>query len=363
LFFYGQIHEIKIQGEIFNIKPTFIMVSKKGSKFKLLLAFVLIISLFTSCNNIGKVTIGLLIPAGEGFRWPVDQMYVEKIADERGIEVITRSANNDENLQMKQANELLELGIDVLIVVAVNSNTAAGIVREAHDYGVPVIGYDRLIINSELDYLVTFEGDKIGNLMLNYALDKKPEGNYVMLWGDPGDVNAHLIKEAQEKTIQPFIESGKINLVYKTFVENWSMDNSYHIMKNILSFSTRPIDAVITSYDGLAMGALRAMDEAGYTGNVILTGQDAELPAVKAVSEGRMSLTIYKSIAKIAEASVELAYKLAKKEKITDIKATLNNGRKDVPVLYLDPVAVTKDNIREVLIADKFYTEEQIYGK
>jgi len=325
----------------------------------LLVALILVIS---SCKNIGHVKIGFLIPASVGYRWPIDQKYVEKAASEAGIEVITRSAENDENLQLKQAKELLEMGVDVLIVVAANANTAAAIVRDAHEYNVPVIGYDRLIKNSDLDYLVTFEGAMIGNLMVDYAISKKPEGNYVMLWGDAGDVNALLIKDAQEATLKPFIDNGKINIVYKTFVEDWSSANAYHIMQNVLAFSTKKIDAVITSYDGLAMGALKALEEVGYSGDVILTGQDAELESVKAVRDGRMSMTVYKSISTVASASVELAVKLARNEKVTNINSTINNGRKDVPVLYLKPVAVTKSNIRETVIADKYYTEQQVFG-
>jgi len=329
---------------------------------KQIVIIALLALMVSSCKNMGQVKIGLLIPASAGYRWPIDQKYVEKAASEKGIEVITRSAENDENLQLKQAKELLELGVDVLIVVAANSNTAAAIVRDAHEYNVPVIGYDRLIKNSDLDYLVTFEGAMIGNLMVDYAIKNKPEGNYVMLWGDAGDVNAILIKDAQEATLKPYIDNGKINIVYKTFVEDWSSANAYHIMQNILAFSTKKIDAVITSYDGLAMGALKAMDEVGYGGDVILTGQDAELESVKAVRDGRMSLTVYKSISTIAKASVELAAKLAKNEKVANINSTINNGRKDVPVLYLKPVAVTQSNIRETVIADKYYTEQQVFG-
>jgi D-xylose transport system substrate-binding protein len=329
---------------------------------KQIIIIALLVLIVSSCKNMGHVKVGFLIPASVGFRWPIDQKYVEKIAAEKGIEVITRSAENDENLQLKQAKELLESGIDVLIVVAANSNTAAAIVRDAHDYNVPVIGYDRLIKNSDLDYLVTFEGAMIGNLMVDYAISKKPEGNYVMLWGDANDVNALLIKDAQEATMKPYLESGKINIIYKTYVEDWSSNNAYHIMQNVLAFTTKKIDAVITSYDGLAMGALKAMNEAGYEGDVILTGQDAELPAVKALLTGKMSLTVYKSIGTTARAAVDLAIKLAKKEKVTNITSTINNGRKNVPVLYLKPVAVTKDNIRETVIADQFYTEKQVFG-
>ncbi len=331
-------------------------------KIQVAMILVLLIPSIFSCKNSGETKIGLLIPAGEGFRWPVDQAYVEKAAKEKGIEVVTRIANNDENLQLKQATELLELGVDVLIVVAANGNTAAAIVRDAHDYNVPVIGYDRLIKNSDLDYFVTFEGAQIGSLMIDYALQHKPEGNYVLLWGDPSDVNALFIKEAQEKILKPSIDNGKINIVYKTFVEDWSMENAYHISKNILNLSGKKIDAIITSYDGLAMGALKAMEELDYGGDVILTGQDAELASVKAVKDGKMSLTVYKSIKQIAGASVELAEKLAQNKKISNATGKINNGRKDVPTIFLKPVAVTKENIRQTVIADGFYTEQQVYG-
>ncbi len=331
-------------------------------KIQVAMILVLLIPSIFSCKNSGETKIGLLIPAGEGSRWPVDQAYVEKAAKEKGIEVVTRIANNDENLQLKQATELLELGVDVLIVVAANGNTAAAIVRDAHNYNVPVIGYDRLIKNSDLDYFVTFEGAQIGSLMIDYALQHKPEGNYVLLWGDPSDVNALFIKEAQEKILKPSIDNGKINIVYKTFVEDWSMENAYHISKNILNLSGKKIDAIITSYDGLAMGALKAMEELDYGGDVILTGQDAELASVKAVKDGKMSLTVYKSIKQIAGASVELAEKLAQNKKVSNATGKINNGRKDVPTIFLKPVAVTKENIRQTVIADGFYTEQQVYG-
>lgn len=327
-----------------------------------IILLIMLVPFFFSCNSSSKTKIGLLIPAGEGSRWPVDQSYVEKAAKEKGMEVVTRIANNDENLQLKQATELLELGVDVLIVVAANGNTAAAIVRNAHDYNVPVIGYDRLIKNSDLDYLVTFEGAQIGGLMIDYALQQKPEGNYILLWGDPSDVNALFIKDAQEKLLKPSIDNGKINIVYKTFVEDWSSENAYHITKNVLSLTSKKVDAIITSYDGLAMGARKAMEELNYEGDVILTGQDAEIDAIKAVKNEKMSLTVYKSIKQIAGASVDLAENLAKNKKITNATGKINNGRKDVPTILLKPVAVTKDNIRETVIADGFYTEQQVYG-
>lgn len=327
------------------------------------LIFIVFLFFLVSCSQKSDIKIGFLMPSGEGYRWPTDQAYIEKAAEKYGCEVISKDANNDENLQLKLASELLESGVDVLIVVPMNSNTAAGIVREAHDYNVPVIAYDRLIKNSDLDYFISFAGDDIANLMLDHAIQKVPKGNYVLLWGDQGDLNAFFIKDAQEERLKSYVENGDINIVYKGFVDNWNTENAYHLMDKILSYSDQDIDAVITSYDGLAMGAIKAIEEHSVKTVKVLTGQDAEITAIKSLLDNKMTLTVYKSIRKIANASVDLAVKLAKDERIDNSTSFVNNGRKDVPALMIKPVAVQKDNIRATVIADEFYTEEEVYGK
>ncbi|MCF8363411.1 MAG: substrate-binding domain-containing protein [Prolixibacteraceae bacterium] len=301
------------------------------------------------------------MPDGEGSRWPTDEQYLKEAATKNGVEVISRSADNDENLQISQASELLKAGVDVLIVVSVNANTAGAIVREAHDFNVPVIAYDRLIKNSDLDYVITFEGAKIAELMVDHAVNKVPKGNYVMLWGDPGDVNAISIKEAQDEMLKPYIDRGDIKIVYKGFIDDWSRDNAYYMMSHILTFTDQKIDVVLTSYDGLALGALKAIKEHPDQDLKVLTGQDAELEALKAVDNGEMSLTIYKSIKNIANSALDLAIKLANNETISNVSSTVNNGRKDVPAIFLEPQGVDVNSIRSTVISDGYYTEEQVF--
>lgn len=316
-----------------------------------------------SCKQGGDIKLGYLIPATEGSRWIIDKKYVELAAQNWDVELLVRSAENDENLQLKQANELLELGVDVLIVVPSNANTAAAIIRDAHAKSVPVIAYDRLIKNCDLDYIVTFDGKQIGELMTEHAVKRVPKGNYVILFGDAGDVNAITIKDAQEAYLQPYVDRGDINIVYKTFVENWDKANAYKAMKKVLDFTDQKIDAVVTGYDGLAMGALQAFDEDKTQKLQVLTGQDAELDAVQAVKDGRMTLTIYKSNREMAKAAVDLAIKIGKGEKLGEPQGTINNGRVDVPMLLLKPQTVEENTIRSTVIADGFYTEEQVYGE
>lgn len=326
------------------------------------IGLLLLLSMF-SCKQDADVKLGYLIPAMEGSRWIIDKKYVEEAAMKEGVEVLVRSADNNESLQLKQATELLDLGVDVLIVVPSNSNTAAAIVRDAHNKNVPVIAYDRLIKNCDLDYLVTFDGKRIGEMMVEHALQIVPKGNYVVLYGDASDVNAIWIKNAQEAMLQPYIDKGDINIVYKSFTENWSEINAYQTMKKVLSFTDSKIDAIITGYDGLAMGAIKALEEDNTQDVKVITGQDAELNAVKAVANGKMTMTLYKSNKTFAEAAVKLAVRMARKEKIEEAKETMNNGRVDVPMLLLEPQLVDKNTIRSTVISDGFFTEEDVYGK
>lgn len=329
---------------------------------KLLLLSGIVIMILSSCEKKNDVTVGFLIPATEGSRWVIDKKYVEDAALSRNVELIIRSAENDENLQLRQAEELLELGVDVLVTVPVNANTAAAIVRDAHEKSVPVVAYDRLIKNCDLDYLVSFKGENIGQLMIEHAIERVPKGNYVILWGDANDVNAIAIKKTQEAMLDAHVKNGSINIVYKSFVENWSVVNAYQTMKKVIDFSDEPIDAVITSYDGLALGALQAIEEAGVETVQVLTGQDAEIGAIKSIVEGKMTLSVYKSIKETANAAINLSISLAKGEKVENATSTIFNGRKDVPMILLKPVPVTSNTIRSTVLADGFYTEEEVYG-
>ena len=348
---------------IFILNCEIMLKHIKSFKFSIIL--LVFATLIGGCKIGGKVKVGFMIPAREGYRWIIDEGYIREACEKNGMELVVRSADNDENLQLKQGKELIEEGVDVLILVSVNTNTAGAIVRDAHEAGIPVIGYDRLVKNSDLDYYITFEGEKIGSMMLEQALAKKPLGNYVFLYGDPGDNNAIFIKNAQEAMIEPHVKNGSIKIVYKAFVEDWNRTNAKHLASKVFSHSPDPIDAIITSYDGLAMGAIDALREAGYTdeqiSKIVITGQDAELEAVQAINKGLYSHTIYKSIPLVANNAIEMVSRIAAGKKVTSINGEINNGRKNVPSVLLTPVVVDKNSL-SVLINDNYFTREQIEG-
>ncbi len=187
--------------------------------------------------------------------------------------------------------------------------------------------------------------------MIDHALKKKPKGNYVLLWGDTGDLNALDIRKVQEEKLHDYINNGDINIVYKCFIEDWSKENAYHKMNKILSFLDKKIDAVITSYDGLAMGVLQSFDEIGIDhSDIVITGQDGELEAIKAIKNGEMSFTVYIPIQKIAYKSVDLAVKIAKRDKFPEFDTNIFNGRKNVPTIYLEAIPIEKNTINEIVM-------------
>ena len=329
----------------------------------ILLFFVAVIS-SCSVNNGKNVKIGFLIHATTSSRWQMDIAYVKERAAEIGATIILKDALGDENLQLKQASELIDEGVDAIIVVAANQNTAAGIVREAHKANVPVIGYDRLIKNSELDYLVSLEYEKVGALMVEYMFDKLDKGNFVMLWGDALDANALMVKNGIEKAIASNHKSSQFNLVYKTFVSDWSYKNANHIMKDVLAFSPEKIDAVIACNDPLGIGAFDALIENGYQpGEVIITGQDATLEFLHSMLSDGMTMSVAKPIKELAYGAVDLVAGLIKTGKAEGFDSRVNNGRKDVPAKLFSPLSVDKSNFENELIESGVFTREQVFKK
>lgn len=331
----------------------------------LYLSFVILLT-FTSCSKqVGSgVKIGFLIHTTSSSRWIMDLDYIQERAKEIGATVIVKDAGGDENMQLKQATELLENGVDALIVVAANQNTAAGIVREAHQHKVPVVGYDRLIKNSDLDYLVSFEYDKVGQAMVEYSVKRVPEGNYVVVLGDASDANAIFVKNGIEKALNQYVESGKIKIVYKTYIEGWKNVNAKHMMDEVLDYSPDKIDVAIVCNDPMAVGVYQSLKEHDYLPKqVIITGQDATLEFVHSMLDGGMTMSVYKPIKELAYGAVDLVVDLVKNHKAEGFDKVVYNGRKDVPAKLYSPSVVDISNLDAELIQKGVFTHDEVYKK
>lgn len=309
-----------------------------------------------------QITIGLSLDTLREERWQRDRDLFVKRCGELGARVLVQAANNDEAVQSSQAENLLTQGVDVLVVAPHNSETAATIVEAAHRAHVSVIAYDRLIRSSDVDLYMSFDNERVGELQAEYAVKRAPKGRYVLIGGSPADNNAILYHQGQMKVLKPYVDRREIEIVTDQYAADWQPVEALKILENALTRQGNRIDAVVAANDGLAGGAVQALDEQRLAGKVVVTGQDAELTACQRIVAGSQSMTVYKPIRGLATRAAEIAVAMAKKQPYEKPPRRLNNGFKDVPSFLLEPIAVDRSNLDFTVIADGFHTREQVYG-
>lgn len=307
------------------------------------------------------VKIGFSMDTLKEERWQRDKDLIEKRAKELGIEVNVQVANGDDNLQIKQAENLLTQGVDVLIVAPHNGEIAASIVEAAHRQGVPVISYDRLIQNCDVDLYISHQVVKMGEMQAKYLLDhvSKRPANFIIVGGSPTDHNAILLHEGQMNILKPAIDRGDVKIVADQYAKEWQASAALNIVENALTRANNQVDAVVASNDGTARGVVQALQGQNLAGKVLVSGQDADLASLKLIVEGTQTMTVYKSIQPLANGAVDAAIKLARGEKLQTTE-TIDNGFKKVPAILLEPVAVDRNNLLDTVVKDGYHKIEEI---
>ena len=333
------------------------------------LALVLLLSAAACSRDAGSkqaggadpIVIGLSMDTLREERWQNDRDFFVAAAESLGARVLVQACNNSDALQNSQCENLLTQGVDVLVVVPHNSKTSATIVEAAHRAGVPVIAYDRMIEDCDLDLYMSFDGVRVGELQAEYAVQRCPKGDYVLIAGAPTDNNSHLFRKGQMNVLQPLIDRGDIRVVGDQWADDWQPVKGLAIMENALTRNANRVDAVVSSNDGLAGGALQALAEQKLAGKVIVTGQDAELAACQRILAGTQSMTVYKPIRALAVRAAEVACALARKQPPPPPTRTLDNGKKAVPAILVTPIAVDRANLVTTVIADGYQKLEDVY--
>ena len=208
------------------------------NRFTFLLFWGYVIFANYSCNSGSTIKIGMILPNLKEDRFPKDRDYFSSKIKELGGEVIVADGQYNDQLQIAQAANLIAQGAKVLVVICINKNTAGAIVRYAHSKNVKVIAYERLITNCELDYFVSFDNVKVGEMMAQYMVKRKPEGKYILFGGDKGDQNAIWVKQGQLNVLEPYVKSGKIKIVYNLFLDSWAQEEAQYELKNYLNLSS-----------------------------------------------------------------------------------------------------------------------------
>jgi D-xylose transport system substrate-binding protein len=308
-----------------------------------------------------KPVIGFSIDDLRVERWARDRDYFIAAAKELNAEVVVTSADANEQKQVNQVETLIAKKVDAIAIVPMNSQVFGEVIDEAHKAGIKIVSYDRLILNADEDAYISFDNERVGFLQAEAVLKAVPEGNYYMLGGAPTDNNAKLLRAGQEKALQAAVDAGKVKIVGSQWVKEWSPTEALSIMENALTAANNKIDAVVASNDGTAGGAIQALAAQGLAGKVAISGQDADLAAIKRVIDGTQTVTVYKPLKLIASEAAKLSVALVKGEKV-EFSAKLDNGKKQVDSLLLTPIPLTKENVMKV-VEDGFYTKEQVEGK
>jgi D-xylose transport system substrate-binding protein len=314
----------------------------------------------------GAKKIALLLPESKTARYEAqDRPGFEKALKAlcADCEVIYSNADQDAAKQQTQAEAAITNGADVLVLDPVDAASAGAMVTRAKQSKIPVISYDRLIADAPVDYYISFNNEKVGQLQgesLVKALGDPKGKSIVMINGAPTDSNAAMFKKGAHSVLD---KSGvKIAKEYDT--PDWSPDKAQTQMEQaITAVGKDNIDGVYAANDGTGGGAIAAMKGGGIDPTKVpVTGQDAELAGIQRILKGEQYMTVYKAPKPETEAAAKLAYALAtgKGAPAGLINGKTNNGAADVPSVLLDPVAVTKDNVKDTVVADGTYTVDQL---
>lgn len=300
-----------------------------------------------------EITIGFSIENTKGERWQTDLDEFQQRAAQLGAVVVTRSANGDDDLQFQQVKEMLAGGIDVLVIMPHDTEKAARIVEAAHAKHVPVLSYDRLAHNTPVDLYVGFDLFQVGVLQAQTLVEQAPKGNFLLLGGSPLDFNSKIVRAGQMKVLQPLIDRRDIKVAGDIWVPEWSATQAYLLVAQALQKMDVPLTAIVASNDSTAGGAIQALEDKGWSGKVLVSGQDADLAAVARLYEGTQFMTVYKPLAGFARTAAEAAVKLAKHQ---DFGATVNvpNGDQMTRAILFTPIAVTRQNAKDTVLKDGF---------
>lgn len=321
-------------------------------------------------------TVGISMPTKTSTRWISDGESMVKVFEDLGYETDLQFAGDDIPNQLAQIENMITKGADVLVIASIDGTTLSDVLQQAHDAGILVIAYDRLISKTaNVDYYATFDNFGVGVIMgsqIEEGLDlKNADGpfNIELFGGSPDDTNAFYFYDGAMSILQPYIDSGKLVVqsgqmgMDKVGTLRWDGIVAQARMENLLSahYTENTVDAVLAPYDGLSIGILSALKSVGYGSDdlpmPVVTGQDAEVASVKSIIAGEQSYTVFKDTRELAKQTAAMVDAALKGEEVpVNDMETYDNGVKIVPSYLLIPFSVDINNYEELLIGSGYIT-------
>ena len=315
-----------------------------------------------------RLTIGFSIATATFIieRWNKDLRVFTGAAKELGADVIVQLSAGGVSEQISQINYMINQNIDILVVIAHDTELIAGAIRQVKEKGIPVIAYDRLIQGVPLDAYVSFDSREVGRLFGRALHEAVPRGRYLVVNGSVHDVNSFDISKGLHEIIDPLIRNGSIQLVREIWLEEWSSDEALEKIEAVFE-ETTDFDAIACGNDAIAGAAIQLLSERRLAGKVAVVGQDADLSACQRIVEGTQLMTVYKPIGKIGVKAADLAVALGRKAleddriaiPVPDIMLDNQSGTM-IPAYLEKSISVNKDNIDEV-IRDGFHSRDDVF--
>jgi D-xylose transport system substrate-binding protein len=309
-----------------------------------------------------RVVIGFSI-ATETFileRWNKDLKIFTGAARDLGADVIVQLSAGGTKEQISQINFLLDRDIDVLVVIAHDTDMLSGVVKKAKDAKIPVVAYDRLIMGVPIDAYVSFNNREVGRLFGKALAQAVPSGNYLIVNGSKRDNNSFEVYTGLHEIIDPSVESGKVKIVDELWLDEWSSDEALMRIGKVFDRTT-DIDAISCANDQIAGAAIQLLSEYRLAGKVAVVGQDADIGACQKVVEGTQLMTVYKPIAKLANSAAGIAVALARGMRVPTELTVDNKSGSPIPFYIQEPQPVFRDTMDTTVIRDGFHSREDVY--
>lgn len=321
--------------------------------------------------------VGVSMPTKDLQRWNQDGENMEAQLKEAGYEVELQYASNDPSTQLNQIKTMIGNGANVLVIAAIEGDSLGEALDMAAEYEIPVIAYDRLLMNSDaVSYYATFDNYKVGTVQGNYiveALDlENADGpfNLEITAGDPGDNNAGYFYQGAIDVLQPYIDAGKLVIpsgqvaFEEVATPQWKTDTAQSRAENILSSyyaDGTNVDVWLCSNDSTALGVETAL-AANYSGEYpVITGQDCDIENTKNMIAGKQSMSVFKDTRTLASQVVKMVGQIINGEEVdVNDTETYDNGVTVVPSYLCDPVFADVNNYKELLLDSGYYTEDQL---
>jgi D-xylose transport system substrate-binding protein len=318
---------------------------------------LLLVFLTTIVQDMSAQKIGLLMDSYFIDRWYTDQKILSEKITALGGTCITEDPHGDADEQIRLGKKLIADKIDALIIIPTDAKKALVIVQAAKEANIPVLVYDRFVASNDVSFYISYNNLVVGRLQALYAMNKVPKGNYLLVNGPVSDNNAIAFRDGQLSRLKASVDASTIKIIGDIVLDEWSEMEAMMKVDEFLASSKVKPDAILAANDGIATGALQALPT-NLLGKVVVTGQDAELMAVKNIIKGHQSMTIYKPIRPLAEQAAMIAMKLAKKETITE-STKYKHGDVEVNSILLDPMIVEVSNYMQTVVKDKHVSLDQ----